>query len=703
MDYLRVIAAETHPIGSNANQKVRDYLVEELTALGLSTFIESGHIKVSWGGNYKRSAYIENVIATLPGSDPNGKVVALAAHYDSVFEGPGAADDGYAVASMIETVKLLKDQPRKNDIQLIITDGEEMGLLGARYHVKKNDMANVGILLNYEARGNEGPCISFEWSDNNAWLVREMKKSSIRPIASSLSYEVYKLMTNDSDFTAFQDNELPGINHAFIDGFSYYHNPADNIENISLESVQHTGENMYLMTKHFANYDFSEIEKGNASFFNFYGLLIHYPSSWDLFLMMLLGIVYIVMAFTAHKQEDFSVLSIGKALLLIILAIILIGAINFGLSTLLKSVYPQYATFYSYHYYNHEWYFITGLGVSLTVLVMMSRWIIPSVGRSAHGHALFILMALLSIALYATMTTGTYVMLLPALGFGLSIMLTSATRKEDKKTWLIPLIYIFFLVGLWTFLSHSLFLAFSLDILPGAVLFFSIAVISTMYLIPSIWNSDGRNIILGTGLLLIFGSLVIAHIKTTPSEREPLLTNLKYVYDTENQKNYVATFDDHIHEGHLGLLDDAVQKRLPRPLPYSAFYKEIDIDLSSYQSTVRRDSVELQNVQQYTIQQPKRANIAYVSIPDVSNVDSLFFNGKFQIKVDHEKQKNYYTTVYGFGLDSLQVKMTMLDQSKPIKAYINMEYSELPEEKAVPHGMAWHDPVTVVSHVIGNE
>ena len=72
MDYLNVIAAETHPIGSRANQKVRDYLVQELEGLGLETKVESGLVHLPYSGNYNRSAYVENVIATLPGSEPGG-------------------------------------------------------------------------------------------------------------------------------------------------------------------------------------------------------------------------------------------------------------------------------------------------------------------------------------------------------------------------------------------------------------------------------------------------------------------------------------------------------------------------------------------------------------------------------------------------------------------------------------------------------
>ncbi len=694
MDYLKVIAAETHPIGSTANKKVRDYLVQELTDMGLETKVESGYVDVSWGKTYSRTAYIENVIALLPGSEPSAKKVVLAAHYDSVFEGPGAADDGYAVAAMMETVKLLSSQPRKNDIVLLITDGEEMGLLGARHYAEKHDMQDVGILLNYEARGNQGPCNAFEWSDDNAWLVREMKKSAIRPIANSLSYEIYKLMPNSSDFTAFAKRNVSGINHAFIDGFSYYHNPADNIENISMNSVQHTGENMYLMTKHFANYDFSKVKTGNASFFNFYGALLIYSSLLDTVLLFILLLLTLVILFMQRKQLGL------MPLFWMFITIVLIMAANYGLSVALKNFYPQYATFYSYHYYNHEWYFISGLGLSVILSAVMSRWIIPAKHGASQGTSLLLLLFLLSVLLYFQMPTGSYIMLLPALGLALAILLKTLKGKADHEGWLLPIVFTFLLVGMWCFLSHGLFLAFSLSALPGAVLPATLGMFASMYLLPSAWQQGGRKVVLAFGALLLLTSLLIAHIKTTPSEKEPLLTNLQYVYDTASEKTYVATFDDYLHEGHLGLLDDAEVGRLPKHLTYSAYYKETAVSLSALRSTLVSDSTTTENNYTYTISNPKRASIAYVYLPASSNVDSVFLDKRYSKNLSAANNNAKNLTIYGYGLDSLDLRITKIDPNLPAQLYVNMEYSGLVQEHTPKAGIAWNDPMSYVSNIV---
>ena len=99
----------------------------------------------------------------------------LVAHYDSVPGGPGVADDGAGVAAIIETVRALKEmKPLQNDVIILLTDGEENGMLGAKAFVEDHPwVKDVGLVLNFEARGNKGPSFMFETSDNNGWIVKE--------------------------------------------------------------------------------------------------------------------------------------------------------------------------------------------------------------------------------------------------------------------------------------------------------------------------------------------------------------------------------------------------------------------------------------------------------------------------------------------------------------------------------------------------
>jgi len=75
---------------------------------------------------------IANIIARLKGKG-DGKAILVIGHYDTVPSSPGAADNGYSVAAMLETLRRLRaGGPLDNDVITLFSDGEELGLLGAR-------------------------------------------------------------------------------------------------------------------------------------------------------------------------------------------------------------------------------------------------------------------------------------------------------------------------------------------------------------------------------------------------------------------------------------------------------------------------------------------------------------------------------------------------------------------------------------------
>jgi len=140
-------------MGTKENDKVRDYILDEFEKLEIPTEIFVGHSKHSWGTGYARIGRTENIIATIKGQS-SGKAVMVVGHYDSVLSSPGAADDIHSVACILEIARLLKAEKYQNDIIFLITDGEEMGLFGAKAFTEMRDVSHIGLVLNYEARGN---------------------------------------------------------------------------------------------------------------------------------------------------------------------------------------------------------------------------------------------------------------------------------------------------------------------------------------------------------------------------------------------------------------------------------------------------------------------------------------------------------------------------------------------------------------------
>lgn len=228
-----------HWVGSDANRVVRQRIEVELAALGLVTWVVSG-VSCSRLG---MCSEVHNVLAELPGRLP-GRAVGIAAHYDSVPVGPGAADDGAGVASVLEVARALQASGGpERPVLLLFTDGEEMGLLGARQLSKDRALLDrLAVLVNLEARGVEGPSLMFETSTPNLELVSAFARSVERPVASSAFYAVYKALPNDTDLSVLREAGVAGLNFAFIRGARHYHTPRDDLAHLSLASLQHEGE-----------------------------------------------------------------------------------------------------------------------------------------------------------------------------------------------------------------------------------------------------------------------------------------------------------------------------------------------------------------------------------------------------------------------------------------------------------------------------
>lgn len=293
-DYLKAIAMKPHPIGSPAHAEVRDYIFGELATMGLQPQVQKTTAVNTRRGSALRAATVQNIAAKLEGT-ANTRAVLLVAHYDATPYSMGASDDGAAIVSLLETLRALKaSAPLKNDVIFLATDGEEIGLLGATAFVQQHPWAkDVGVVLNFEARGDHGPSVMFQTSDQNGWLIDELAETVRRPVANSLSADIYKLLPNDTDFTVFKQAGMNGLNFAYIEGVASYHSSLDNMANLDERSLQHHGMYALALARGFGNSDLNgPISRSEAVYFDLFGrTLIHYSRTTALMLATLVALI----------------------------------------------------------------------------------------------------------------------------------------------------------------------------------------------------------------------------------------------------------------------------------------------------------------------------------------------------------------------------------------------------------------------------
>lgn len=339
-----------HPVGSAANQGVRERILEHMTDLEYEVQVQETSACRGGQGFSLSCAPVWNVLAQLPGQ-LEGPAVMLVAHYDSVPAAPGAADDSSSVAAMIEIARILQeDTPHRNPVIFLFTDGEEVGLLGAEGVARQHPwMEDIGVVINLEARGTSGPSLMFETSDGNAGLIDAYAKAVSRPASNSLFYEVYRTLPNDTDLTIFKAAGLPGMNFAYIETSQHYHTALDSLENLHQGSLQHHGDNALALARHLADSELPLVASGNAAYMDLLGFgVLRWPAAWTIPLTLALMVVLAAAAAWLVRQLGMSLGELLWGLLAGLLCIALPILLGLGLTWLIRAISGETAPWFAH-------------------------------------------------------------------------------------------------------------------------------------------------------------------------------------------------------------------------------------------------------------------------------------------------------------------------------------------------------------------
>jgi hypothetical protein len=326
--HVRALATEPRPVASAAHDRARDYVLEGLRELGLDAHVQRGVGRSLAGRSF---GTVENVVGRLPGSGGGDEgAVLLVAHYDSVAAGPGASDDAVGVATVLETLRALRTGAAPSrDVIALVTDGEEAGLLGADAFVQEHPWAgDAAVVLNFEARGTRGPSLMFETGAGNRALIAVFAEAAPYPAAASYSYEVYRRLPNDTDFSVFRRAGLSGLNFAHIHGAVGYHTARDTVDRLDPATLQHHGANALALTRALAEAPSLPGRTGagdeDAVYFNPLGWsFVWFPAGWVpvLAALLALGAVAVLVLAVVRKRVGGSALAGGLGVWVAVVAV----------------------------------------------------------------------------------------------------------------------------------------------------------------------------------------------------------------------------------------------------------------------------------------------------------------------------------------------------------------------------------------------
>lgn len=107
------------------------------------------------GATYPGTSY--NVVATIPGTDPDAGIVYMGGHIDSVLSSVGADDNAAGCAIIVEMARVLSQTAHKRTLRFIAFGTEEQLSVGSAMYLRQHreEVASKGVFMcNFDSCGS---------------------------------------------------------------------------------------------------------------------------------------------------------------------------------------------------------------------------------------------------------------------------------------------------------------------------------------------------------------------------------------------------------------------------------------------------------------------------------------------------------------------------------------------------------------------
>ncbi|KAK2629097.1 hypothetical protein QTJ16_002200 [Diplocarpon rosae] len=237
----------TQPVAVIFNDLVSNYTTNALTSigvsgrrLGISTYFEGSNIIVYIRGTEDEE---EDWWKPLPPYTHrlHGKGgVMVNAHFDSVSTGYGATDDGMGVVTALQLIKYYTTEGNtpKRGVIVLLNNGEEDGLYGAKAFLSHPMATFVHAFLNLEGAGAGGRAMLFRSTDTEVTRAYGKAKHPLGTVVSSDGFSL-GFVRSETDYVVFRAEGYRGLDVAFWEPRARYHTEQDDAKHASRDSLWH--------------------------------------------------------------------------------------------------------------------------------------------------------------------------------------------------------------------------------------------------------------------------------------------------------------------------------------------------------------------------------------------------------------------------------------------------------------------------------
>jgi hypothetical protein len=384
---LAFVAAAPHPTGSPRNAAVREYLVGQIRALGLTPEVQRATL-TRWARHpgIAEVMTVENILVRVPGTDTS-RAIMVEGHYDTVPTTAGATDCGSCTVTALEALRaIVAGPPLKNDVIFLFADGEEVFIAGAQTFMQQHPWAkDVGLTLVFEGYGTDGASMLYATSSDSGWWVDQALRAAPHALGFSfLNDLMWNLAGNSgSDLDAYITDGQAGLAFIYLSLRSApaYHTLADSIQNLDPRSLQHHGSYAVSLVRHFGNLRLDIPPRVvNAIYFPIFpGVVVHYPGSWAQPLAFLALCLFAVVVVLGVRRRRLSIGGILAGVIAFLINLVAAVALVTLVWSLIRRANMDLHGFSAGGWYGGVFYLLAFLALTLAAVaalyVLWRRWV----------------------------------------------------------------------------------------------------------------------------------------------------------------------------------------------------------------------------------------------------------------------------------------------------------------------------------------
>lgn len=571
MQDLKAIAIEPRPMGSSkGHAEARDYLLDEIRALGLEPQVQDTYgLRVVQPGTVL-AGHVENILARLPGTDPEGAIL-LVAHYDSSPGSPGAVDNGSSVVANLEILRALQaGDPLRHDVIVLFTDGEEPGLIGSHAFVAEHSwLADVRLAINMDQLWL-GPPYLYRTSGGNGLWVQALARgaASTRPAHISFPFDLFP--ADDTDLLPFVQAGIPGADIVTGGPSTERHTALDLPELVDPGSLQQAGDQILALVRELAAQTTLETSIPDQTFFPMMGMLVHYPEDLALLIAIMGAVCFLGMITFGFRKGLLTWRGLAWGFLATLLSIALSVLIANLLWKGILAFHPEYAYVGASGFRQKLsadslyaiGFILLACSVSLATVVLARK----KAAALDLAAGMLVIWLPLSIATSVLIPGINYLFAWVLIGGSLTLLLAMAVRPR-RNAWLFSgmgfLANAILAVLLWIPLFYMAIIAGPMS--PDTPLLSMLVGLAALWMgsmMPTFRpvTSPRRWLLPATALMAAMGLLVAGHFLVGKDSPPPLVNSVGYWLDANEGEAYWLAFSDELDQRQSNLVVDPVSR-----------------------------------------------------------------------------------------------------------------------------------------------